>query len=312
MGDIAYYSKAFRKIRRGSSKLGRAPHKPILLLSVIENVEAGLIECNKIHLTPELMETFKSNWSSLVTTNHLCRFALPFYHLRGDGFWHLYAKGSQHKLKTPSITMLAQCFYYAYLDKRLFEILRNPTHCHLLKEVLLETYFPTTKYCYTNNNKYGKQLDLLEQSILEESSVVYKEKFVHIDEEDQFRRGAMFQRTIPRIYDYVCSISRLRIDPKQGGQMIDACHIRQFSETRDDTISNGFSLSPTVHRAFDRGLIGIDDNYRIIISDALNENVENPFNLSQLEGNRILLPKEKNYLPSLANFEWHREHIFIR
>jgi putative restriction endonuclease len=62
-------------------KNGGAPHKPILLLSVIRLFENGLLTNNQIYVLPELVASFKSNWSKLVTTNHFPIFALPFYHL---------------------------------------------------------------------------------------------------------------------------------------------------------------------------------------------------------------------------------------
>jgi hypothetical protein len=33
------------------------------------------------------------------------------------------------------------------------------------------------------------------------------------------------------------------------------------------SISNGLALSPTFHRAFDRDLIAISDNYRVLVQD---------------------------------------------
>ncbi|MDR1983560.1 MAG: hypothetical protein LBQ28_01875, partial [Prevotellaceae bacterium] len=61
-------------------KNGGAPHKPILLLSVISLFEKDLFANNQIYVLPELVASFKSNWAKLVVTNHFPVFALPFYH----------------------------------------------------------------------------------------------------------------------------------------------------------------------------------------------------------------------------------------
>lgn len=37
----------------------------------------------------------------------------------------------------------------------------------------------------------------------------------------------------------------------------------------DDTIGNGLSLCPNLHHAFDRGLIAIDDEYRVLVQPFL-------------------------------------------
>ena len=42
---------------------GVAPHKPLLLLAIIELIERGQIRENKIPLTPDLAEVFIKYWS---------------------------------------------------------------------------------------------------------------------------------------------------------------------------------------------------------------------------------------------------------
>ena len=74
---------------------GAAPHKPILLLAVIELIERGRIPENKIFLTPELAETFREYW--LKITDRRPDITLPFFHLKSDGFWHLHAESGLRK-----------------------------------------------------------------------------------------------------------------------------------------------------------------------------------------------------------------------
>lgn len=53
--------------------------------------------------------------------------------------------------------------------------------------------------------------------------------------------------------------------------MTGAFRIVPFSENYDDTVSNGIALCPNLQRALDRGVIGIDDNYRVMVSDSFKE-----------------------------------------
>ena len=85
------YLHAFKKLRIDRAH-GIAPHKPILLLSVLQTFQNGINTNRRVYITPELVALFKSNWSLLVTSNHDCRFALPFYHLTSDLFWKLIPK----------------------------------------------------------------------------------------------------------------------------------------------------------------------------------------------------------------------------
>jgi hypothetical protein len=52
--SIADYIKAFTRLRRSSTN-GGAPHKPILLLSVLHWAEEGGLEDERVRITPELV-----------------------------------------------------------------------------------------------------------------------------------------------------------------------------------------------------------------------------------------------------------------
>jgi putative restriction endonuclease len=131
-------------------------------------------------------------------------------------------------------------------------------------------------------------------------------------EEEVFIRGSLFKREIPKIYNNTCSITGLRIDAIVTVSMIDACHIVPFSEGYDDTVTNGLALCPNLHRAFDRGLISIDENYRVITSSTFSEPASSTHSLRQFEGQPIRLPDNKKFFPALENLALHRgKHGFL-
>ena len=96
----------------------------------------------------------------------------------------------------------------------------------------------------------------------------------------------------------------MRIDATINVSMIDACHIVPFSFSYDDTISNGIALCPNLHRAFDRGLIAINDNYRVVVSSVFKEEVTR-YGIRNFEGKEIILPKQSDYRPRKENFNWN-------
>ncbi len=122
--SLSYYNYIFRKLRRDSKK-GGAPHKPILLLSIIQLFEDNLINSNKIYITPDLVGYFKSTWNMLVTTNHDLRFALPFYHMSSEPFWKLIPnpgceKWIEAKSSMRSFNNINTAVAYALIDEELF------------------------------------------------------------------------------------------------------------------------------------------------------------------------------------------------
>lgn len=119
----------------------------------------------------------------------------------------------------------------------------------------------------------------------------------------------IFKQEIPKIYDNTCCISGMRIDATSNVSMIDACHIVPFSEAYDDTLTNGIALCPNLHRAFDRGLIAISDDYSVLVKRNFIENSKSVFNLTQFENQKILLPKHETHYPSLENLQFHRNRF---
>ena len=84
------FLKRIGSLNRATVNGLKAPHKPILLLSVIESIAFGEILENKIEISPLLVARFKDNWNRLVNTNIFQpNFALPFFHMQKEGFWKL-------------------------------------------------------------------------------------------------------------------------------------------------------------------------------------------------------------------------------
>jgi transcriptional regulator with XRE-family HTH domain len=74
-----------------------------------------------------------------------------------------------------------------------------------------------------------------------------------------------------------------------------------------DTLTKGIVLCPNLHRAFDRGLISISDDYTILINRNFVENQKSAFNISQFAGKQIFLPYAEELYPDLSNIAVHRK-----
>lgn len=322
--EIIYkYSTFFQKLNRGYSKnLGRAPHKPILLLSVIQLIAKGIITTNKIFIDSDLILAFQNNWKLLVDTGHSSNFSLPFFHLRSEPFWRLVTKpGSQLSLTSSksikSFNSLNESVAYAEIDKDLFYLLLLPENQVWFEQLLIDSYFPKVSSYYKRPEKYSEEIEI-ENEILNEPKEKYQAHLIELKnklednqfEEEIFIRGSLFKKTVPKIYEYTCCISGLKITSSYNVQMVDACHIYPFSLSNDDTVTNGIALSPTLHRAFDRGLITINSNYVVRVSPSIqNENTN--YSITQFEGKQILLPESEKWYPSQESLNWHNKETFL-
>jgi putative restriction endonuclease len=311
------YLISFRKLHIDRSH-GIAPHKPILLLSVLQAYQNNLISANRIYITPELVALFKNNWSALVTTQHDCRISYPFYYLKSEKFWKLIPKSGfenidQMGLIMKSFSNLNAAVDYALVNDDLFALMVDKKTNSILQQFLLEEYFPVTRYKFSNTKVGEKSLfDDIEGKILNEDPETYRLEISQLllkkNEEEIFLRSSVFKREIPKIYNYTCCISEMRIVATSSVSMIDACHIVPFSESYDDTITNGISLCPNLHRAFDRGLISIDKDYKVLVKSDWKEDPSN-YSIKQFEGKLIILPSKHSQYPSLSNLQSHRKRF---
>jgi putative restriction endonuclease len=143
--QIQYYSIKFARLRVDRAH-GIAPHKPILLLSVIELIRVGSIHHNQIFLTEEMLLTFLNIWNYLGSETHNPDISRPFFHLSGDKFWHLipnrgFRKVINSKIKLKTFSEVQQAVKYAQMDDVLFELLREPMTRASLTTILVHKWF---------------------------------------------------------------------------------------------------------------------------------------------------------------------------
>lgn len=121
-------------------------------------------------------------------------------------------------------------------------------------------------------------------------------------------RDRVFRRIVLRAYDERCAVTGLKLINGGGRAEVEAAHIRPVEANGPDIVSNGIALSGTAHWMFDRGLIGLDDDMRIIVSRQANDpdSIRSVVNTS----GRILLPPREADRPHPQFTRWHREHCF--
>ena len=310
--QLSLYIRKFSKLKTASLNGEPAPHKAVLLLAVISLIEERTIQENKISISPELVLKFKELFRVLASDKFTANFSLPFYHLKSSGFWHLRTHSGREILLTSSASIksfshLKEVIAYAYLSDDLFNLLMDGDNCQILKQTLLSTYFKDGALKLAEN-----QPSLFEEvahQILSDSTIAYQIQVAQADEEEIFIRGGVFKKVVPKVYNYSCCISGMRIIGDRDVQMVDACHIIPFSESHDDTISNGISLCPNLHRAFDRHLISIDENYKVHVATGFTEG-QSEYGIKTYAGRSISLPKEIHYQPSRESLARHFQ-VFV-
>ena len=143
----------------------KAPHKPILLLSVIDLIERGLITSNRIELSEALERQFAKNWARYVGDSLLfqAKIATPFWHLQNESFWRLISFDGVEVTKNNivgsmySVNNLKKQVKYSEIDSELFELLQTEDMRAKLRVLLIATYL---------KNRQLQKIDILSLGLI--------------------------------------------------------------------------------------------------------------------------------------------------
>ena len=120
-------------------------------------------------------------------------------------------------------------------------------------------------------------------------------------------RDRAFKYAVRAAYDNRCALTGLRLINGGGRPEVEAAHIKPVAENGPETMSNGVALSGTVHWMFDKGLVSIGDDYRILV--AKNRVPEDALRLLNANG-QVNLPNDPALYPNAHYLKFHRDVVF--
>jgi len=141
---------------------------------------------------------------------------------------------------------------------------------------------------------------------LAEPPVVFERPMVEMLVSRPFRERS-FMHNVRAAYSNRCAMTGLRLINGGGRPEVQAAHIQPVASMGPDSVRNGLALSGTVHWMFDRGLISIGDDYRILVS--MNHVPEDAARLLNKDGS-INLPKDETLYPNQHYLKFHRDKVF--
>ena len=118
-------------------------------------------------------------------------------------------------------------------------------------------------------------------------------------------RDANFRLEVCRAYDDRCAVTGLKIINGGGRAEVQAAHIMPVAIGGPDVVQNGIALSATVHWLFDRHLISVDENYRLLVSH--NRVPSELRTLFRPEHEGLHLPLDRRLWPSQFFLAHHRD-----
>ncbi|MGJ8673909.1 HNH endonuclease [Rubritalea sp.] len=121
-------------------------------------------------------------------------------------------------------------------------------------------------------------------------------------------RDKAFRDNIHDAYDETCSFTGLRLSNGKGRYEVEAAHIRAVNKQGPDSSRNGLALNRTIHWLFDRGLLSLEDDGKILQVKELI-----PTNISMLlhADSYARFPEEPHLKPHSQFLRYHRENCFV-
>ncbi|MDF1565991.1 MAG: HNH endonuclease [Deltaproteobacteria bacterium] len=273
------------------------PHKPAMLLAVLDLFEAGEITEGRVEWSAPLRERFSKYLGVVKHLNDQNTPQYPFFHLRSEGFWHPRedrgAAGVLELAGPPTVAQFGSA--WAELDPDVTRLLGTPHNRRRIRAALVTRYFPL----------HGDALARLAG----DPGVVAEDDGSEGLDEYRAGRTSAFRRIVLGHYDNQCCACGLRLEIR-GHKIVDAAHVIPFAESRNDHPSNGMALCKNHHWAMDRALIAPAPDGRWRASPLLDpRRSSGERDLTTLDGQSLLLPKDHAYRPSPEGLEWRSDRL---
>jgi len=115
-----------------------------------------------------------------------------------------------------------------------------------------------------------------------------------------------FRVLVTDAYNRRCAMTGERTLP-----VLEAAHIRPYSDGGPHELQNGLLLRSDLHRLFDLGYLTIHpDERRVLVSSRIKEEFENGRDYYRLEGQKVMVPRDPACVPSQEYLAYHADRVF--
>ncbi|MDK8643660.1 phosphorothioated DNA-binding restriction endonuclease [Niallia taxi] len=260
----------------------RAPHKPLLILYALGQMQADSerfipYEVTKVKLT-ELLREFGPIRKSYHPEE-------PIVRLKKDGIWMLDKEVNE---KSPNNRQLINDHVSGGFTSEIFNLLYdNQSLMQEVSQVILDQHFPETLH-----------EDLLDAVGLD--FTLYTRR----------KRGPKFRDRILRAYGYSCAICGFNVRLAHTLVGIEAAHIKWHQAGGPDTEENGIALCSLHHKLFDRGVFTLTEECRMLVSQDAHGTHGFEEWLMKFNGKPVREPIQAYYYPKQSYLNWHVKEVF--
>lgn len=279
---------------------GKAPHKPLLLLALLDMAEAGELPSRAFTRSAGLVLRFRC-YSAIITERWPTRLDidLPFFHLSTQGFW-VPLDAEMRQARSADSCVVCE------MQSELFDLLASPGFRLKARMVIVSKYFePAERIAFFESLGIhaGNGGAKAAERVLAGAVEAAKRK----------GRSARFSVRVAAEYRYTCALTGYRCTTSEGTTIVDAAHIEAWRQRQNDDLTNGLALSKNAHWMFDEGLWSVDGELRILVNPRkYTEHGPDSLRLASFAGRHLQFDPDAKLRPGREFLRDHRLHFGFR
>ncbi|MDH6624276.1 putative restriction endonuclease [Streptomyces sp. LBL] len=280
------------KLRQWSRGGVRAPHKPLLLLYALGRFQADAAdELPYTAVEADLKQLLAEYGPARETTP-----AYPFHHLVSDGVWEVRTEHGAGSPGTGVRELRANRATGRLAPDLRAALRREPPLLGRMARVLLDLHFPPSLHqdlCAA----VGLELEMAETDALAAP--------------ERRQRDRRMREAVLTAYEYQCAFCGYdgRIGAVPVG--LEAAHVRWWAFDGPDDVDNGLCLCSLHHKLFDKGVLGIGDNHRILVSQRfVGHSPAAREYVIALAGRPLIGPQPGAHPVASIHRSWHTSQVF--
>ena len=280
--------------------LGVAPHKPLMIFSVMDLIEMEILRDRWVSYNADLVTRFRDYWDLVVERRkNRPEITMPFNALGGerDAIWKRFDENGNASISKLT-TRLCQ------LDPDLYECLLDPDFRLTARRMMIDAYFIPSEQVRFCERFCIPVPDTAEMAEFAKDRDAYKAS-------QKKGRDSRFRAEVGPGYQYTCAFTGYCLQCT-AGYIVQACHIHEHARSGNDDPGNGLALTPDAHWMFDKGLWTAipkgDDFFIKVAIGGFSESSPAGGHLATYDGKPLHFTENARLRPAIEHLEWHRNH----
>ncbi|MFJ2877406.1 phosphorothioated DNA-binding restriction endonuclease [Streptomyces sp. NPDC086796] len=279
------------KLRQWTGNGIRAPHKPLLFLYALGRFQEDADGALRYSAVEEDLKRLLAEYGPANRTTP----AYPFHHLVSDGVWDVRTERGAGSPGTGVLELRAKGATGRLAPELRAALRREPALLGRIARVLLDKHFPPSLH--------GELCEAVGLEPAVESPT--------IPAGARRQRDRRMREMVLTAYEYRCAFCGY--DGRIGAMPVglEAAHVRWWALDGPDDLDNGLCLCALHHKLFDRGVLGVGEGHRILVSQKfVGHSPAARQHVTALAGRPLTGPQPGTSPIAAHHRSWHTKQVF--